>query len=168
MSIKIGPRTYKFRRLTWVDELRLHEAVTADPGMSQLAFALVAVDDKEVRAADAKRIVGSIPRPVRERLTLLYLGQLPPNRMIEVKIPAPAPEPRVIQAAIDEEEGEADRVAEDLLERRFGRDEVEAAEAQAQAIARAGSPGIVPSLSSGDPEDDETTLPSPGRFMAVM
>ena len=167
ITIEIAGHRFDFRRLTWRDEMRFHAMHQKHERLSQLSFAMVSVDSRPLRMQDAHRLVQSLPRPVRERLVILYRGSLPSNRLPEADLPKAAPEPRVIQATINEETEDAEQTDEDFLERKFGRDEVRAATAQAQAIAQASNlQGAVKALPDDCITDEEEPPPQP--YMTVI
>ena len=173
IPIQIAGHVFVFRRLTWRDEMAFHEMHTTRPKLSQLAYATLTVDDRPLRLEDADRLISSLPRPVRERLVVLYRGSLPDNRLPEAEVPYHAPEPKVVQAAVIAETEDTESRAEELLEQRFGKEEANHARELAEAIARSsGMRGATKPLDSPENvmEESTTIVPPepPKRYAAVM
>ena len=172
IPVTIAGHVFLFRRLTWRDDLRFQALRAKEPKLSLLSYALVSVDQRPVGSlAVAQKLVMKYPKPVRERLVILYRGSLPDNRLLEATLPELAPEPKAAQALIEEDEENAEQAAEEYLNRRFGSDEANEANEQALAIARAaGMTGATPALPDrpiDNDADDEPEQPT-SRYMAVM
>jgi hypothetical protein len=191
IPISIAKHVFTFRRLTWRDDMRFHLLHEKDPKLTLLAYAMVGVDGKRVASLqDAQRMVMGLPKPVRERLVILYRGSLPDNRMLDALLPAAVPEPKVVQAMVDEEAEDEEEAAEKFLERKFGPEEAREANEQAELIARAsgmrGATAPIPDRPEeldapassesdvGSEFDEETTtilgpdVPTSRRYQAVM
>jgi hypothetical protein len=137
ISVTIAGHVFTFRRLTWRDDLRFQALRSKDPKLSLLAYAMVSVDERPVGSlATGQKLVMKYPKPVRERLVILYKGSLPDNRLLDAALPELAPEPKVAQAVIDQDEESTEQKAEDYLNRRFGADE-----ARGQRTGRSDRPG---------------------------
>lgn len=173
IPIAIAGHAFLFRRLTWRDDLRFQELRAKDPKLNLLAFAMVSVDGRPVGTlAVAQRLVLKYPKPVRERLVILYRGSLPDNRLLDAELPGLIPEPRVVQAAIDQDAESEEQAAEDYLNRRFGVDEAREANEQALAIAQAaglaGATSALPERTGVDEDGPEPDQPVSRRYAAVM
>lgn len=159
VTVTMAGHVFVFRRLTWRDDIRLYLIRQGDPDLHLLSFALTSVDGKPVDVSAASAMIAALPRPVRERLIIFYRGSLPSHRLGETKIPSSAPPPAVLRARVEAETEEVEEQADDYLERKFGREEAEAARAQGRAIAAAtGAVGVTPALDEGGGDD----------YMAVM
>ena len=136
--IEMVGRRFEFRRLTWKDEVEFQHQRSTSPTLHILAFAMSLVDGKPIRPDDALRIVTALPRPIRERMTKMFLAGLPRHRVVEiVRAPDPAPVPAEVQRRAKMEVAEQEQEGDDALTRQFGSDEAEYARDQEQQIAQA-------------------------------
>ena len=176
IPVTIAGHVFLFRRLTWRDDLRFQALRSKDPKLSLLAYALAQVDNHLVGSLEvAQRLVMKYPKPVRERLVILYRGSLPDNRLLEASLPELAPEPKAMQVIIEEDEESAEQAGEEYLNRRFGFEEAKAANQQALEIAQAsglkGATTALPDRPAGVDEDEagpEPDQPTSRRYQAVM
>ena len=80
IEIPLHSYVYRFRRLTWPEELRLRSAPGADQCKVVMAAAMVNVSRLPVTQADALRILGNIPEALIWRIWLLCRANLPDDR----------------------------------------------------------------------------------------
>jgi hypothetical protein len=177
VPITIAGHVFIFRRMTWRDDMRFMELQKKDPLLSLLAYAMVEADGRPIGGlAVARKIIMGIPRPVRSRLTVLYRGSLPSNRLLEATLPKLAPEPKAIQAVIEQEEGDGEQEAEDYLDRKYGHQEASSAREQEQSIAQAagfrGATAPLPDVARDDEEPyveaGASEQPTSRRYAAVL
>lgn len=131
IELPLVGHTFRFRRLSWRDEVGFSQAHPAASRVDYVAFALASVDDKTLSFEQARTALASIPKPIRDRVMVFYMGSLPTRRDFTTEVPYTAPEPVPYQHQVSSEMEEQDEAGDDALERTFGKEEV----AEAQALA---------------------------------
>ena len=92
---------FRFRRLTWVDEVQFSQKHPGATRVDYVAYAMAQIDDKVVTFDQAQTVLLRMPRPVRDRVLVFYMGSLPTRRVFDTEIPYAAPEPTSYQEAVD-------------------------------------------------------------------
>lgn len=135
IELPLVGHTFRFRRLTWRDEVAFSQEHPAATRVDYVAFALDSVDEKALTFEQARTALASLPKPIRDRVMVFYMGSLPTRHTFSVEIPYTAPEPVPYQQQVDSEQEAQDEAGEDLLEQTFGREEVQEAQALARRMA---------------------------------
>src|SRR5574337_996933 len=122
---------FKFRALTWREEVGMKFDPKDDRMRVILTHALCEVSGLPVKSIDeARRVLAPLPPPVVYRVFVIYKGSLPPPRLFNTVGLYKAPEPNRLAVQFErvEEEREAvmDRV-EAEMEAKFGRKEIQEA-----------------------------------------
>ena len=145
---------FRFRRLTWADEVQFSQQHPGATRVDYAASALVQVDDKAVTFEQSQALLLRMPRPVRDRVLIFYMGSLPSRRVFSVEVPYMAPEPATYQQQVDAEGEEQASAEDEYLNRTFGEEEVKEAKAQALEMAKGTNfAGVGPSI--GGSVDEE-------------
>ena len=137
IQLTLAGHTFTFRRLSWRDEVKFSLGTAHPTRLDYCAWAMDSVDSKPIGYSDALTLLQRLPKPIQDRVVVFYLGSLPARRsftLVGNLYTAPDPAPYVERVAIEpdtEDSGEREVL------RRFGREEVDEAEAQAEAMARA-------------------------------
>lgn len=149
VEIPMNQLRYRFRKLTWREEVRLAEKkVTQDEGQRiYLTNALTEVVGFDGRSLvitakkDAEAILLAVPLPILKRIWVLYQAALPKSRHFTTQGLYLAPEPRAfVRRAIVAEEDADTRASAAVrqMESRFGGADVkQAQEVEQQIVAEA-------------------------------
>jgi len=140
VEIQLLNYNFRFRRLTWREELALNIPVGKSQVRPVLAAALVDVSDLPVKTiGEAKKVVAALPKPVADRVFRIYKGSLPQNRTFETAGLYCAPEPSVYIKRVEDGEDAIDAATDramNRMEQQFGKEELEeAAEVDRKIIA---------------------------------
>jgi len=168
MTVEVCLLNYKFRfrRLTWLEELNL----VIPPGKNSmrvvLAHALENVSDLKASPEEAEKIFAVMPLPVVSRVYRIYKGSLPTNRRFETAGLYCAPEPSAYAKRVLVEEEEVDDATERAMknmENRFGRKELAEAAEVDRKILKASQLRGATKIPTPEPQNDKglTRCPLP-------
>jgi hypothetical protein len=144
VEVPIGKHRFRFRRLTWEDDLKLVIPPKTDSRRALLACALVDVDGRVVTLEEATKAIALLRTPVLERAFTIYSGSLPKRRRFSVEALWEAPEPKAVRERIQDEEDDREKETENYMRQTFGDDDVAENEAVEEAIvASSGYKGAV-------------------------
>ena len=119
------------RRLRWQDMTPVNEWIVKHKMVDRLAItahALYKISGRTVTPEEAVKVLTSIPRGALETVYKFYKGNLDPHRMFTTTTLWKAPEATEFRQRLDEEEGETDKVmdeVEEMLVQKFGYKAVE-------------------------------------------
>lgn len=130
VKIQLAQYQFTFRRLLWKEEFGLKPG-KKDPRRVLLATALVDISGLKVNdLKEALRVIAEIPRPILERVYVIYRGSLTDDRQFKTRSLYKAPEPQAYQTRVYEAEEAAEQVHDVVMERaeqQFGKQELEEA-----------------------------------------
>jgi len=133
VEIPLNSFRYRFRRLTWREELQLPFTKTEDQRLTFLAHALADVSGFKIESkADAGKILAQLPPAIFWRIWILYRGGLPDDRFFSTEGLFKAPDQKAyIKRIVEEEQATEEQVdqATQQLESQFGVAEVREAQA---------------------------------------
>lgn len=161
MSLPLAGHTFLFRRLTWRDEVAFARKNPEASRLHYVAQALESVDGRKVSGAQGVTILSALPRPIADRVVIFYMGSLPGRRILTTEFPYVAPEPHTYQGVVDTEAESLADTEEEILERRFGSEDVAAAKELAHRMVEGTHyAGVSRSLEG---EDTELAISRGGR-----
>lgn len=147
VDLTLAGHKFTFRRLTWREEVEFSQRSGGTGRQAYIANALTTVDGKTVDYESALKMLRTLPRPIYERVVVYYLGTLPGRRIPTVEIPYTAPEAATYQRAVEADDEDLQTEEERVLERTFGKDEVEEQRDLAQRmVAGTKAAGVTRSL----------------------
>lgn len=150
--------TFRFRRLTWRDEVEFSQKHPAATRVDYAAYALDSVDSRVLTFEQARAALAALPKPIRDRVLVFYMGSLPTRRSFTAEVPYAAPEPVPYQQQVTSEFEEQEGEGEDALERTFGKEEVAEAQALARRMAEnTGYAGVGPALTDEGIDEEPPT-----------
>jgi hypothetical protein len=159
VDIPLNNYTYRFRKLTYVEEFGL--GVTGDVALRRatLRKALVGVSGLEIQSPeDAAPIIEALPDPVIYRVWMLYQNGLPEEQFFSTRGLYRAPDPNEIIIRSAEADDRREQVVDkalNALESKFGRTELrEEQEHQRMLVANARKRGILVAASVAEVEED--------------
>ncbi len=123
VEIPLNKFVYRFRRLTWREELQMKFVPKDDQRRVVLATALHNVSGLALSRSDARKAVQALPEAVLWRVWVLYRADLPADRYYTSGGLYAAPDPNTHRAQIEVEERRADAVTDRAMaevERQFG------------------------------------------------
>ena len=143
VEVSVLKYKFQFRPIRWREELSIKPLEKVDRRRQLLAHALVSVSGFPIsNVADATKIFAAIPLTVVSRIFIIYKGTIPPDRIFHTLGLYKAPEPlrfaRQIEEAERDREEETFQKVENMMEQKFGREEMEAAR-ELEAAIRKGS-----------------------------
>jgi hypothetical protein len=148
IEIPLNSLRYRFRKLTWREEVRLDETRKPDEDSrrSYLALALIEVVRGEkvlvVTSADSKLILDQLSGAVLHRVWMVYTAALPDSRFFSTKGIYTAPEARKFQKLAVETTEEPPSALHDA-EQKFGLQEVkESRDVERKILADAKKRGV--------------------------
>jgi hypothetical protein len=136
VDLPLAGHKFTFRRLTWREEVEFSQRSGGTGRQAYIANALTTVDGKTVDYESALKMLRTLPRPIYERVVVYYLGSLPGRRIPTSPTPYQAPEAASYQRVVDTEDEEMQTEEERILERTFGKDEVEEQRELAQRMVK--------------------------------
>lgn len=141
VEVSVLKYKFQFRPMRWREELSIKPAEKVDRRRQLLAHALVAVSGYQVKSVeDAMRIFTAIPLTVVSRIFIIYKGTIPKDRIFHTMGLYKAPEPlrfaRQIEEAERAREEETFQKVENMMEQKFGREEMEGARELQEAIRK--------------------------------
>ncbi len=134
-TVEVAVLKYKFwfKPLHWREEFGLKPVPKLDRRRQILAHALVEVsEDKRLKkfnsVDEAIKVFATIPISIIDRIFLVYKGSLPAPRIFKTMGLYKAPEPlryaHRVEKELRNQEDEAFRRAEELLESKYGKEEL--------------------------------------------
>lgn len=114
---------YVFRRMSWREEIRLSLDSPTSTRMDYVIRALKSVDEKSLTPEQSSKLIMALPKPVRERVAIFYLGSLPSRRLLDASIPYQAPEPSSHALGVDDPGPSAASDEEQMIRESFGEEE---------------------------------------------
>lgn len=158
VEVTLAGHTFVFRRLSWREEVEFSQRTGATGRQAYIANALTTVDGKTLGFDDALKLLRTLPRPIYERVVVFYLGSLPTRRIPTALVPYAAPEAATYQRRVDEDDEDLQSEEERMLERTFGKDEVEEQRDLAQRmVAGTKAAGVTRSLLEDEQEAPQAT-----------
>lgn len=154
VTIPINTFHYVFRKLTFEEELALEVKQGEDGARAVLSEALVEVSAFSINGrSDARKVIGTLPSTVIERIWIMYKARLPADRFFTARGLYLAPEPATLVRQ-NEEDHDARESASDraiaALEQRFGHSELaEEREASQRLLEDARRRGVLTTVSAG-------------------
>jgi hypothetical protein len=145
--LTLAGHKFTFRRLTWREEIEFSQRTGESGRLVYVANAMTTVDGKRIQFEDALKLLKTLPTPIRERVGIFYLGSLPGRRLLTSDTPYTAPEAATYQRNVEADDEDLQSEEERILERTFGRDEVEEQRELAQRmVAGTKAAGVTRSL----------------------
>ena len=127
IELKLAGHVFRFTRRSWGEDVRFAVEHPEATRTDYTAFGLVSVDGVPVDYAKSNVILQALPKPIRERVVLYYLGSLPGRRKFTVEMPYEAPQVQAYMRRAEKEQAAVSSNEDDLLNRTFGEDEVQEA-----------------------------------------
>lgn len=143
VEVNVLKYKFRFRPIYWREEASIKPEERVDRRRQLLAHALVSVSGFPINTVeDATKVFSSVPSTVISRIFVIYRGTLPKDRLFHTMGLYKAPEPlrfaRQIEQAERDREEETFQKVENLMEQKYGREEMEAAR-ELEAAIRKGS-----------------------------
>jgi hypothetical protein len=152
VDLPLAGHKFTFRRLTWREEIEFSQRSGTTGRQAYIANALTTVDGKTLGYDDALKMLRTLPRPIYERVVVFYLGSLPGRRIPTTEIPYTAPEAATYQRNVEADDEDLQSEEDRILERTFGKDEVEEQKDLAQRmVAGTKATGVTRSLLEEEP-----------------
>ena len=136
IELTLAGHTFRFKRLTWRDEVRFSLKHPEATRKSYTAMAMTTVDGIPATYEQSLTILEALPRPICDRVIIYYMGSLPPRRKFDTEIPYSAPEASYYTQRVEEDEEASLSTEEETLNRTFGEDEVAEAKDLAMRMAK--------------------------------
>jgi hypothetical protein len=150
---------FRFRPIYWREEFGIKPDPKLDRRRQILAHALAEISGLKINSLkEAIAVFIAIPLSIVDRIFTVYKGSLPAPRIFKTMGLYRAPEPlrysRRAEKEIREQESEAFRRAEELLENKYGREELRETRELEAAILK-GSKLRGATRATPDPSDEE-------------
>jgi len=141
VEVNILKYRFRFKPLTWREELSIKPEPKLDRRRQLLAHALTEVSGFPITSlTDSMKVFEAIPLTIISRIFIVYRGKLPAAHLFTTLGLYKAPEPmkyyRQVEAAQHDQEEDTFKQVEEMMERKFGREEMEAARELEAAIAK--------------------------------
>jgi len=160
-TVEVAVLKYKFRFRTiyWREEFGIKPDPKLDRRRQILAHALAEISGLKINSLkDAIAVFIAIPLSIVDRIFTVYKGSLPAPRIFKTMGLYRAPEPmrysRRAEKEIREQEDEAFRRAEELLENKYGKEQLRETRELEMAILK-GSKLRGATKATPDPSDEE-------------
>jgi hypothetical protein len=128
VEISLNSFQYRFRRLTWREELKIRFSKTEDQRLTFLAQALNDVSGLKITSpADATKILTQLPPAIFWRIWIMYQGGLPEDQFFSTQGLYKAPDQRTYIKRLYEDEQVVEEQVDEAtreLQARFGIAEV--------------------------------------------
>jgi hypothetical protein len=129
VEVKVLKYKFRFRPIYWREGFKIKPEPTLDRRRQLLAHALTEISGLKINnLEEATKVFASIPLSIIDRIFTVYMGSLPAPRLFKTMGLFKAPEPiqysRHVEKEIREQEDEAFKRAEDLLESKYGKEEL--------------------------------------------
>jgi len=129
VEIKLLKYAFRFRPLTWREELSIKFPEKEDRRRVLLAHALDEVSGLKVTSsADALRVMKALPESIIHRVFIVYRGSFPPPRIFTTMGLFKAPEPNQVARMFEEGEEKREEIMDKVeaeMRQKFGNKEVE-------------------------------------------
>jgi hypothetical protein len=163
VEVKVLKYKFRFRPIYWREDFSIKADPKVDRKRQILAHALVEISGLKVNdIKEAIRVFVAIPTSVIDRIFTIYKGSLSAPRIFTTMGLYKAPEPikfsRRVEKEIREKETETFNKAEQLLEAKYGPQELKETRELERAILK-GSKLRGASRPSADPSDEEFNGP---------
>lgn len=130
-TVEVAVLKYKFRfkPIHWREEFGLKPDPKLDRRRQILAHALTEISGLKINSVDeAVRVFATIPITIIDRIFIVYKGSLTAPRIFKTmglfRAPPPLQHSRHVENAARSQEDEAFRRAEELLENKYGKEEL--------------------------------------------
>jgi hypothetical protein len=139
VEIPLNSFRYRFRRLTWREEIRIPFTPAEDHRKTLLIHALSDISGMPVESQDdARKILNQLPEKILSKIWVLYRGNGPEERYYTSRGLYDAPDQKVFVQRVQEQNEAVGRVADratEQMERRFGAKELaEAREVESRMV----------------------------------
>jgi hypothetical protein len=145
VEVKVLKYQFWFRPIHWREEFGIKPDPKLDRRRQVLAYALAEISVAKTRLkinnmAEATKVFVAIPLSIIDRIFTVYKGSLPAPRVFKTLGLYRAPEPlkysRRVEKEIRDQEDEAFKRAEELLENKYGKEELRETRELEAAILR--------------------------------
>jgi hypothetical protein len=141
VEVKVLKYKFRFRPIHWREDFSIKSDPKVDRRRQVLAHALVEVSGLKVNnIAEATKVLAAIPISIIDRIFTIYKGSQPAPRVFKTLGLYQAPEPmrfsRRVEKEIRDGETETFRRAEELLETKYGKQELQETRELERAILR--------------------------------
>jgi hypothetical protein len=168
VEVRVLKYKFRFKPIYWREEFAIKPDAKLDRRRQILAHALVEIVENEKtknekarkinNPDEALRVLTAIPISIIDRIFTVYKGSLPPAQIFKTMGLYRAPEPlkffRRAEKEIRDQETEAFRRAEELLESKYGKEELRETRELEMAILK-GSKLRGATRATPDPSDEE-------------
>jgi len=163
VEVKVLKYQFWFRPIHWREEFGIKADPKLDRRRQLLAYALAEISVAKTRLkinnmAEAIKVFAAIPVSIIDRIFTVYKGSLPAPCIFKTMGLYRAPEPlkysRRVEQEIRNQEDEAFRRAEELLENKYGKEELRETRELEAAILK-GSKLRGATRATPDPSDEE-------------
>jgi hypothetical protein len=159
VEVRVLKYQFRFKPIYWREELGIKPDPTLDRRRQILAHALVQISGLKINnITEATRVFVAIPLSIIDRIFTVYKGSLPAPRIFKTMGLYKAPEPlkyaRRVEREIRDQEEEAFHRAEELLESKYGKEELRETRELEMAILK-GSKLRGATRATHDPSDEE-------------
>lgn len=163
VEVKVLKYKFKFRPIYWREDFSIKADPKIDRRRQVLAHALVEISGLKINdIKEASKVLAAIPISIIDRVFTIYKGSLPSPRIFKTMGLYKAPEPikfsRRVEKEIREKETETFNKAEELLESKYGAQELQEARELERAILK-GSKLRGASRATADSSDEEFNGP---------
>jgi hypothetical protein len=129
VEIKILKYTFRFRHLSWREEVAIKFGKNADRVRVVLAHALTEVSGLKIGSvAEATKVLNAVPGSVIQRMLILYKGSLPIPRRFSTTDLYRAPNTVTVAKRLEEVEQTRDKIMDKVeaeMRQKFGNQEIE-------------------------------------------
>ncbi len=159
VEVKVLKYQFRFKPVRWREELGIKPDPKLDRRRQILAHALVEISGLKINnISEAARVFTAIPISIIDRIFTVYKGSLTAPRIFKTmglyKAPNPLKYSRRVEREVREQEDEAFRRAEELLESKYGKEELRETRELEAAILK-GSKLRGATRATPDPSDEE-------------
>lgn len=163
VEVKVLKYQFRFRAIHWREEFGIKPDPKTDRRRQVLAYALAEITKNKKtlkinNLSEATKVFAAIPISIIDRIFTVYKGSLPPPHIFKTMGLYRAPEPikhsRRVEQEARSQEDEAFRRAEELLESKYGKEELRETRELEAAILR-GSKLRGATKATPDPSDEE-------------
>ncbi len=141
VEVKVLKYKFRFRSIHWREDFSIKSDPKIDRRRQVLAHALVEVSGLKVNSiAEAMKVLTAIPISIIDRIFTIYKGSLPAPRVFKTLGLYKAPEPmrfsRRVEKEIRDRETDTFQRAEELLETKYGKQELQETRELERAILK--------------------------------
>ena len=128
VNVELLHYKFRFKKLTWREEMAIHVDKDKDPLRDILSYALVQVSGLlPVSIEESKKVIAAIPEPIMTRVWKVYRGLLPPAKKFSTIDLYQAPKPSAFMGKVMEDDNKEESTHDKMvreMEARFGKAEV--------------------------------------------